>query len=180
MFVITEIRDIHTSDKLSSAENPPLTLDMHIPCLEKSVPAGARRRINRYYSHLSRKLKNYCTSAAVSGRGGAYTLAYTVTRDGGGMLSIYCDISRDAVLCGRLACTWDTASGYPLPLSHFTPLSRSAIIKTISQSDVSCPEKRLRRFFDPDNFYVCDDCVRVYYQPSTLYRSIAVFRCEAV
>ena len=178
--VIIKIRDVHTSDKWNTDGKAPLSLDMHVPFIEDSAPSRARRRINRYYSHLSKKLKNYCRSIAGSGDAGAYCLSYTVTRDDGEALSIYCDIFRDGVLCGRLACTWDVSSGYPLPLSHFTALSRSAIINFISQSDSSCSKKRLRRFFDPDNFYVCEDCVRIYYQPMSLYRGIAVFRFEAV
>lgn len=177
---IIKMHDIHTSDNWKHAEKPPLSVDVRLPCLEGSAQSGAYKRINRYYSHLAKKMKKYCRTMAAKGESGAYEISYTVTRSDDEILSIYCDICKDNEVRGRLACTWDILSGYPLPLSRFTSLSRHAMIAHISQADNSCSKRSLRRFFDPDNFYVCDDCVKIYYQPMSLYRSITVFRCEGI
>lgn len=168
---MNEVREIKTLDSWRKGDQIPVTLDMSRPYLE-NAPA----RINRYYFHLEKKMKGFCVRLARSGQRGVFKFRYVVGRNDDDCTSIYCDVYRNAILRARLACTWDMSSGYPLPLGRFTDLSRRMQLERVLEQIRSDRtgiyfrgyEKRAKRFYDPDNFWLDEKGVFIFFQPLTL------------
>ncbi|MCR4772103.1 MAG: RsiV family protein [Oscillospiraceae bacterium] len=166
-----EIRDVPARHSWTKDGETVASLDVRLPHID-----GVPKRVNNYYSILEKRLRSFCRRRARAGERGIYRLDYTVGLSGGEYISIYCDVYRDGVVRARTACTWDAASGYPLPLGHFTELSRRAVTGRISALIererfpvyFKSYGKRLRRFYDPDNFWLSEEGIHFYYQPLTL------------
>lgn len=109
-------------------------------------------------------------------------LTYRVTYNSGGLWSLYTQ-SREAGLPGRTLLTrrgdtWDLAAGYPAALSAFFP-RRSAFKKrllAVAEAEIQRQERAgvsryheswrqdLRRNFNPQNFYLTEEGVALFYQ----------------
>lgn len=109
------------------------------------------------------------------------TLQTTVTYEGGGLLSLYTDsvestASQRIVL--RRGDTWDMTSGTPLRLTDFfpphTPVRKrilSAVRETVEREErlglyryLPDWRARMRRSFNPQNFYISDEGLYFFYQ----------------
>ena len=168
MYDISELHSRHSWEK----DGDEITLlDITLPRL-----GGVPKHVNAYYLLLEKRLKAFCRRRARAGDRSVYKADYTAALLGDDHISIYCDISRDGLVRARTACTWDAVTGYPLPLGHFTALSRRAVIGLIDRQikNERYPiffkdaVRRLSRFYDPDNFWIDEKGIWFFYQPLCL------------
>lgn len=113
-------------------------------------------------------------------------LDFTVTRSGGGLLSLHTDAAERhgtaRPLLVRSGETWDLTSGTPVSLSSLFPSGRRWRQQVLSAIEEQCAgraasgeflfyedwPRRVALDFDPDNFYLTEDGVVVFYPLHTL------------
>lgn len=113
-------------------------------------------------------------------------LDFTVTRSSGGLLSLHTDAAERhgtvRPLLVRSGETWDLTSGTPVSLSSLFPSGRRWRQQVISAIEEQCAgraasgeflfyedwPRRVAVDFDPDNFYLTEDGVVVFYPLHTL------------
>ncbi|MEG1857476.1 MAG: DUF3298 domain-containing protein [Pseudoflavonifractor sp.] len=183
---------------MKSDGEPVLTLCLRLPKFSEETPA--LRRMERYYRALCQRWRTRwedvlfpraCAALAAAREGSRpfrpweATLDFTVTRSGGGVLSLYLDARE---LCGggtltvRQGDTWDLASGTPCVLADFLPGERhrrrrilTAVAEQIAARIASGEslffeswQRAAERGFDPRRFYLTQEHIAVFYPLCTL------------
>ena len=188
--------------------NPVGKAELRLPMV--TGESKAAKRINRQYKHLGDSLLDYAErrlSKSIEEDMGdscgftPFSLVsdYRVTENTEDVLSLYLDITLKCSFAKtqllRFGGTWDTHSGFPLPMDHFFGKSQNykkALIENANRLIIgsAAPEydaiyaeypRLLRRHFSRDNFYIRENRLCLFYLPGTLAAydvGILVFPCE--
>ena len=170
-------------------------------CLPQLGGSSRRaRRFNRYYRRFCRAYLRYCEQALLPAAAAqcrdalarsalwapmCVSLRYTVSRCGGGLLSLYTDaregqgFARPVTV--RRADTWDLTVGLPMPLSEFFPrhcrarrrlldFARAEARRQSEHGAAFYPDCRiaLRRALNTRNFYLGADALHFFYPMYTV------------
>ena len=193
-----EVKAVPEAWVLTAAEEPVLSLSLRAPALEGDAPQ--LRRIGRCFARQARawraRWEGPLYAMACAARQAAreqsrpFTpwtaeLDFTVTRSGGGLLSLRTDAAERhgaaRPLLVRSGETWDLSSGVPVPLSALFP-SRRWRRQVLSAVEEQCARRassgeflfyedwprRAAADFDPDNFYLTEDALVIFYPLHTL------------
>lgn len=171
------------------------------------------RRISRFYERFAARMLRYAKAtlypeakrrlkALNQGKPFApfaFTMDYTVARNDGEFVSLYCDIVTRFGLgtaTERYADTFSAQSGFLLKLSELFPAKthyRKLILQALLQQAagrqeagelyLDHPKRRLKRHFSEEQFYLTDQGLAVFYQLYTvapLSRGIPVFQLNSL
>ena len=193
-----EVKAVPEERVLTAEEEPVLSLSLRAPALEGDAPQ--LRRIGRGFARQARawraRWEGPLYAMACAARQAAreqsrpFTpwtaeLDFTVTRSGGGLLSLRTDAAERhgaaRPLLVRSGETWDLSSGVPVPLSALFPARRwrrqvrSAVAEQCARRASSGEflfyedwPRRAAADFDPDNFYLTEDTLVIFYPLHTL------------
>jgi len=126
-----EIADFQEEEVFSQDETPMVRLTVALPQISGGVPLKAAQKINDYYKLAAQRLKQHANGALLKEARAAYaqcqdegnpfwqpyalSVAYTVTFNQDGVLSLHCDITQsvrqNSVL--RYGDTWCLTEGLP-------------------------------------------------------------------
>ena len=193
-----EVKAVPEERVLTAEEEPVLSLSLRAPALEEDAPQ--LRRIGRCFARQTQawraRWEGPLYAMACAARQAAreqsrpFTpwtaeLDFTVTRSGGGLLSLRTDAAERhgaaRPLLVRSGETWDLSSGVPVPLSALFP-SRRWRRQVLSAVEEQCARRassgeflfyedwprRAAADFDPDNFYLTEDALVIFYPLHTL------------
>ena len=193
-----EVKAVPEERVLTAEEEPVLSLSLRAPALEGDAPQ--LRRIGRCFARQTQawraRWEGPLYAMACAARQAAreqsrpFTpwtaeLDFTVTRSGGGLLSLRTDAAERhgaaRPLLVRAGETWDLSSGVPVPLSALFPARRwrrqvrsageEQCARRASSGEFLFYEDWPRRAaadFDPDNFYLTEDALVIFYPLHTL------------
>ena len=193
-----EVKAVPEAWVLTAEEEPVLSLSLRAPALEGDAPQ--LRRIGRCFARQTRawraRWEGPLYAMACAARQAAreqsrpFTpwtaeLDFTVTRSGGGLLSLRTDAAERhgaaRPLLVRSGETWNLSSGVPVPLSALFPdrlwrrQVRSAVAEQCARRASSGEflfyedwPRRAAADFDPDNFYLTEDALVIFYPLHTL------------
>ena len=194
-----EVKAVPEAWVLTAEEEPVLSLSLRAPALEGDAPQ--LRRIGRCFARQTQawraRWEGPLYAMACAARQAAReqsrpftpwtaALDFTVTCNGGGLLSLHTDAAEKhgtaRPLLARSGETWALSSGTPIPLSAlFPPRTRwrrqvlTAVADQCAQRASSGEflfyedwPRRVEADFDPDNFYLTEDALVVFYPLHTL------------
>ena len=184
---------------LTLEEEPVLTMSLRWPELEGDTPGLRRigrcfaRQTQTWRAHWEGTLYAMACAALTEARAQSRpftpwtaALDFTVTCNGGGLLSLHTDAAEKhgtaRPLLARSGETWALSSGTPIPLSAlFPPRTRwrrqvlTAVADQCAQRASSGEflfyedwPRRVEADFDPDNFYLTEDALVIFYPLHTL------------
>lgn len=183
---------------LTLEKEPVLTLSLRVPVLEGDAPQLRRigrcfaRQAQAWLVRWEGPL--YALACAALREAGEQSrpfspwtaaLDFTVTRNSGGLLSLHTDAAERhgtaRPLLVRSGETWDLSSGTPVSLSALFPARRqrrqvrSAVADQCARRASSGEylfyedwPRRTEADFDPDNFYLTEDALVIFYPLHTL------------
>ena len=183
---------------LTLEEEPVLTLSLRAPELEEATPGLRRigrcfaRQAQAWLVRWEGPLYALACAALREAREQSRpfspwtaALDFTVTRNSGGLLSLHTDAAERhgtaRPLLVRSGETWDLSSGTPVSLSALFPARRqrrqvrSAVADQCARRASSGEylfyedwPRRTEADFDPDNFYLTEDALVIFYPLHTL------------
>lgn len=180
----------------SFEEIPVLTACWSDPKLPPAAPRVVRR-IQRFYQMQRRAFLRYCEGwlypQAIDALAAAQETSAPLPQiqaelricdcfQSGGIWSLYSEIRESGLgraQLRRTGDTWDLASGYLLPLSHFLPGGRRELIaRTVAEMErretaglLRCQEnwrRNARRCFDARRFYLTEEGLKWFYPTGVL------------
>lgn len=194
-----EVRSVPEERVLTLEEEPVLTLSLRVPTLEGDTPP--LRRIGRCFARQAQVWRTRWEGPLYAMACAALTeareqsrsfvpwtaaLDFTVTRCGGGVLSLHTDAAERhgtaRPLLVRSGETWDLSSGTPVSLSSLFPPRTRWRQQVLSAIEAQCAgraasgeflfyedwPRRVAADFHPDNFYLTEDGIVVFYPLHTL------------
>ena len=193
------VRPVPKERVLTLEGEPVLTVSLRFPAPEGDTPP--LRRIGRCFARQARawqaRWEGPLYAMACAALTGAReqsrpfvpwtaALDFTVTRNGGGLLSLHTDAAERhgaaRPLLIRSGETWDLSSGTPVPLSALFPPRAHWRRQVLAAVKAQCAgraasgeflfyedwSRRAAADFDPDNFYLTEDGIVVFYPLHTL------------